>query len=136
MLFLLHKRWWWRNQFSFHICRLCLSVAFIFLNLSSTSSCEWQIFLSAPNQESVIFLFYIFQSFKIYCVNCIVGGHFINHQFYKYVDNIDYKNGLQMGYLSVFVEKLQRFWNWEKSIDFDKNLVYHSYIQGLDLLKS
>ena len=41
-----------------------------------------------------------------------------------------------MGYLSVVVENSQRFLNWEKSIDFDKNLVYHSYIQGLDLLKS
>ena len=56
-----------------------------------------------------IFSLCIFQSFKICCGNCIVGGHFINHQFYKYVDNIDYKNGLQRGYLSVFVEKLQRF---------------------------
>ena len=41
-----------------------------------------------------------------------------------------------MGYLSVVVENSQRFWNWEKCIDFDKNLVYHSYIQGLDLLTS
>ena len=48
---------------------------------------------------------------KICCGNCIVGGHYINHQFQKYVDSVDYKNGLQMGYLSVFVEKLQRFVN-------------------------
>ena len=46
---------------------------------------------------------------KICCEICIVGGHFIIHQFYKYVDNIDYKNGLQMGYLSVVVENLQIF---------------------------
>ena len=66
-------------------------------------------FLLAQNQESVIFSFCIFQSFKICCEICIVGGHFIYHQFYKYVDNIDYKNGLQMGYLSVVVENLQIF---------------------------
>ena len=48
---------------------------------------------------------------KICCEICIVGGHFIFHQFYKYVDNIDYKNGLPMGYLSVVVENSQRFLN-------------------------
>lgn len=62
-------------------------------------------FLLAQNQESVFFIYV----FKNCCEICIVGGHFIIHQFYKYVDNIDYKNGLQMGYLSVVVENLQIF---------------------------
>ena len=52
----------------------------------------------------------------------------------KYVDSLEDKNGLQMGYLSVFVEKLQRFLSCGKSIDFDKKLVYHILIQAMDLL--
>ena len=66
-------------------------------------------FLLAQNQESAIFCSSLSMYLKICCEICIVGGHFINHQFYIYVDNIDYKNGLPMGYLSVVVENSQRF---------------------------